>query len=319
MLKDSLQQLAGLFSRRFLLNALLPTFVFVTLTTAVVVASTWTMGDASIWWNRLDLLTRFLVVLTYVAVIWFLSAVVASQWRGIVRLYEGYPLRHLAKHFGAVPVGVRWHQQRLDQVRKFNPDPVYAYYRYPSLKHKEAVLSTRLGNILLAGERYSSDHYGIDAIFFWPRLYPLLPETFQRDYEAFLINYEFPLVVSFEAAATAAISAAAVLLSHGSPVLFLATAAGGAVAAYLAYCSSLSSAEELAEQQRTAFDLYRDKLLNTWPTVLDVRDEKAAFRDIYDFVVFNSPPSWEESQKSHIDRAGVARDLTSSEDQASAT
>src|SRR3954451_16208119 len=60
-----------------------------------------------------------------------------------------------------------------------------------------------LGNVLLAGERYPLERYGVDPIFFWPRLYPLLPEQFQRDYEEFVTEYEFPLVVSTLAFGTA--------------------------------------------------------------------------------------------------------------------
>jgi hypothetical protein len=302
---DSLRQLTDVFTRRFVLNALLPTLVFATVCASVVVSTAWTMTSASAWWGRLDLLTRLLVIVAYLAGVYFLAAATASQWRGIVRLYEGYPLSRLARRLGGTAVGVRWHLARLDELRGDESpvmDPVRAYHRYPFPDHRDDVLPTRLGNILLAGERYPLDRYRIDPIFFWPRLFPLLPESFQREYESFLINYEFPLVVSFQSVVTAVVGAGAVLAWHGSVVLFLGMFVGGLLLAYAAYCASLSSAEELAEQQRTAFDLYRDRLLDAWPTVADVRDERDAFEEIYYFVVSNAEPNWEQPQSSHAER-----------------
>jgi hypothetical protein len=257
---------------------------------------------------------------------WFLSVGLASQWRGIVRLYEGYPLQAVYKSRRRDAPGVRWHQERLDTLRpppesvtgrspadveaalrsklaggrgRVQPSPSSAYYRYPTRDHRADVLPTRLGNILLAGEMYSTDRYGIDCIIFWPRLWPLLPEQFQRDYEEFLITYEFPLVVSFLAAVTGLILGAVTVASRQPTSVFLAVFLGGFSLAYGAYRFSLASAEELAEQQRTAFDLYRDRLLEAWPTVLDIRDEKVAFALIRNFVVDNREASWSRSQVEH--------------------
>lgn len=313
---ESLQQLAGTFPRRFLFNALLPTFAFVTLTATVLVASFASIRAASRWWTGLDNLSKIGVTLAYAIMTWCLAAAVASQWRNIVRLYEGYPLR---KAFKSRTPGVRWHQEHLDElqpslddVQGFDPQgppPAVlppdvsvsfdSYYRYPTIDHRKDILPTRLGNILLAGERYSYDRYGIDCIIFWTRLWPFLPEQFQRDYEESLINYEFPLIVSFLAAASSMISGVALIVRQQPPLLFLAVFVGGFVLSYGAYYFSLSSAEELAEQQRTAFDLYRDRLLEAWPTVADIKDEKAAFRLIQRFVVDNRPATWNVSQSRH--------------------
>lgn len=312
MITEALQQLAGLFSRRFFFNALLPTFVFTTFVVATVVANWWSIETTSAWWIRLDLLTRLLLLLAYFALVYFLAAAVSSQWRNIVRLFEGYPLRAVANRLKVKkPLGQRWHQERMDQLQSDEKGSAgQAYYRYPSEYYRKEILPTRLGNILLAGERYANDRYGIDTIYFWPRLYPLLPEAFQRDYEASVIQYEFPLVVAFQASVTTTICTVVLLITHAPAAVFVAVLLGGAAVAYGAYNLSLSSAIEMAEKQRSAFDLYRDRLLAAWPSVADVKDEKAAFAKIKAFVVLNEPPGWEPPHADYVERHRQAQGST---------
>lgn len=300
---ESLRNLADIFSRRFFLNALLPTLVFTSVGAAVVVSTVLGTTATSAWWRSIDVFTRIIVVLAYLAAVYFLAAAVASQWRGIVRLFEGYPLRWLPR------LGTRWHQEQFDKIYGSGPPharrlswDMQAYYRYPGQKHRERILPTRLGNILLSGERYAYDRYGIDTIVFWPRLHPLLPETFQREYEGFVINYEFPLVVSFQSMLTGTVCATAILVTNGSPVAFAVTFLGGLLLSYAAYCLGLSNAEDLAEQQRAAFDLYRNLLLEAWPTVRDVADEKEAFEIIRAFVYEDGPAIWQRPQARHARR-----------------
>jgi hypothetical protein len=302
VIADTLAQLAAIFRRRFMFNALLPTLVFGSLLAAVVIARVWSLRSFAVWWGGLDIFSKAVATLGYLAAVWFLAAAVASQWRGIVRLFEGYPAMRAMR--GKVP-GMRWHaiRRRLlwegDDERGIVEDPDRAYSRYTLLEDEDEVMPTTLGNILRAGERYADSRYGIDTIYFWPRLYPLLPAQFQADYEEYIINYEFPLVVSFEALIVALLGAVVILLTGGSPILFGLVFGGGCVAALAFYGLSFASAEELAEQQRTAFDLYRHLLLEQWPTPADVRDEKAAFREIEEFIVGNVTPSWGAAQSRH--------------------
>lgn len=307
MVADALSQLAAVFRRRFLFNALLPTMVFTSVTAAVVFGQVDSLSAAGIWWARTDALSKVLAALGYLACIYFLAAAVASQWRGIVRLFEGYFLRDVMLRRGHTAPGVRWHRRRLRALRGVGPeaDAYGAYSAYPLSRHEEDVLPTRLGNILLAAERYSLDHYELESILFWPRLYPLLPQQFQLDYEEFVTEHEFPLVVAFEAAMAATISAATILVCGGSPLAFAASFVGGFALAFAAYRLSLSAAEELGEQQRAAVDLYRDRLLELWPTVADVRDERATFAEIEKFVVLNMRPKWGAAHDAHQARRTV--------------
>lgn len=302
MIADMLSQLSTIFRRRFLFNALLPTLVFSSLLAAVVVGRVGSIGSVANWWGRLDVLSKALTTVAYLAAVWFLAAAVASQWRSIVRLFEGYPAMRLLR--GHVP-GVQWHQERRHLLwdgadeEGTGEDHDLAYSRYSMLEDEDDVLPTTLGNILRAGERYAASRYGMDTIYFWPRLYPLLPQQFQADYEEFMINYEFPLVVAFEVLLVAIVGGLTVLLTDGPALLFGLIFGGGNLAALCFYVLSFSSAEDLAEQQRTAFDLYRHLLLEQWPTPADVRDEKAAFTEIEEFIVVNQDPSWARPQSLH--------------------
>jgi hypothetical protein len=301
VITEAIQHLAGLFSRRFFFNALLPTFVFATMTTGVVALSGAHGPDVETWWGRLDLLTRILVALVYVALIYFLSGAVASQWRNIVRIFEGYPLLPLVRRWPRL-LGEQWHLARMAELT--DPEkgkPSEAYYKYPSTSGTD-ILPTRLGNILLAGERYASTRYGVDTIYFWPRLYPLLPAEFQRDFALAVIQYQFPLVVAFEAAIATAVCSVALAVAHVPVPVFLAVVFGGTAIAYGAYVLSLPSAMEMAEQQRAAFDLYRDRLLAAWPAVRDITNQKQAFLQIKAFVVLGAPTDWEQPRDEFMRR-----------------
>lgn len=312
---EALSQLSTVFRRRFLFNALLPTLIFVTALTALVVLSIGPLRRIDQWWSRLDVIAQIVAVMGYLAVVWFLAGAVASQWRGIVRFFEGYPAMGVLKE--RTP-GVAWHRRQAqlmwvgedaaeqdDDEDAEWPDAVLAYSRYPLIDDSEDgdneadILPTRLGNILLAAERYPLSHYGMDAIYFWPRLFPLLPQQFQQDYEKFLQQYEFPLVVAFQASVTAAVGGIVVVATQGPWWLFFAWFTGGQALAYLLYRLSLTNAEELGEQQRTAFDLYRHLLLEQWPTPADVKNEKEAFKKIQEFIVSNLEPQWQKPQLAH--------------------
>ncbi len=317
LIPEALSQLSSVFRRRFLFNALLPTFVFASSLVGLVVYTFSSFTTLDKWWTGQDIFGRAIIVLGYLAGIWFASGAIASQWRNIVRLFEGYPIRAI---LGRRVPGTSWHRERarlmwvgaeygeVDEDAKW-PDAVQAYAKYPLIDdtpdgdNEQYVLPTRLGNILRAAELYPLSRYGTDSIYFWPRLFPLLPKQFQDDYEKFLQQYEFPLVVAFQAGVTSTLGGILLVFSHAPVWLFLTWFTGGNLFAYALYWLSLGNATELGEQQRTAFDLYRHLLLEQWPTPLDVRDEKEAFELIEGFIVSNQSPAWQKSQSAHSRRA----------------
>ncbi|WP_163511262.1 hypothetical protein [Fodinicola acaciae] len=300
MVIEQLQGLHTIFTRRFLFNALLPTLIFVSVDAAAVILFMDAWPTTSAWWGNLDLPSQAILAISYLAAIWFLAVAVASQWRGIVRLYEGYPALALCSWLHIPAPGVTWHRDRLRTLQGSDPYSVYTYY--PGQRYDD-VLPTRLGNILRAAEKYPIDRYGIDPIIYWPRLYPFLPEAFQRDFEEFTRDYEFPLVVSILSLGSGVLCGVAALLTGQRPIVFIAVVVGLFAVAYGAYLVAIPGAVEMAEQQRVAFDLYRGLILEAWPTVEDVQDDGEAYEAITDFVVQNANPRWSAAQTRHRERS----------------
>jgi hypothetical protein len=303
---SQLESLQTVLTRRFMFNAFLPALIFGTLVTVGISAMTGRWPDVEATWTSLDALSKIVASFAYLAGVWFIAVAIAGQWRSIIRLYEGYPLWSLNQRWRIPVPGIRWHQERLLELRNVRADPGTAYYYYPRERWSQRVLPSRLGNILLAAETYPVERYGIDPIIFWPRLYPQLPEDFRQDYVEFVREYEFPLVVSFLSAVSACILGSAAVITRRSAGAFVVAFAGLAVLAWVAYLVSLGSAVQMAEQQRTAFDMYRGRILDAWPTVRDVADEREAFNRIGDFIVRSAPARWGEAQDRRSDRRSTA-------------
>ena len=312
---EDLEKVQSLFPRRFLFNALLPTLVFGSATSAVGIQTTLGWSRAVSEWQPLDGFSKALLVGGYLAAVWFLSVAVASQWRSIVQLFEGYPViwlwrkgersRFVAQWFKDRPVpGTNSHYEErffLDVEQK----AFEIYYRYP--RDRDEIMPTRLGNIIRAAENYPLKRYGLRSILFWPRLYPLLPETFQSEFEEYISAYQFPLVVAFEAAIFAMIAGVMLWTTRQPLSLLLASVVPAMLVSIGAYRFSLSPATEWAGHLRVGFDLFRGKLLDAWPTVADVRDEQEAFGLIEVFIAAGDAPgapipNWSGAQERRAKR-----------------
>lgn len=116
--------------------------------------------------------------------------------------------------------------------------------------------------------------------------------------------------MAFQATVATIIYAAILLITHSPAVAFSAIMLGGTAIAHGAYILSLSNAIDMAENQRAAFDLYRDRLLTAWPSVADVKDEKVAFLHIEEFVVYNTPPMWDPPHGRYVRRHREAQGPT---------
>jgi hypothetical protein len=121
----------------------------------------------------------------------------------------------------------------------------------------DAVLPTKLGNILRAAEHRAGSRYGLDAITIWPRLYPLL-----ADKTAAVLNDlrdQLDLAVRFCVMfLLATVITAACLAPYG---WWLAVAAGTLAGAGLSYQAALSAAAAYGQAVEAAFDLHRFDLL----------------------------------------------------------
>ena len=284
---STLRESSEVFDRRFLFNALLPVGVGLPATVAAVLACAGRLGPALEQVGELSALTQGFLALGGLAVIWLIAGIVSSQWRGIVRAFEGYPLkRHWPTRLGIACPGVTRHARRQQDARK---DALRQYAEYARLGDRPDVLPTRLGNILRAAERYPAERYGIDPIILWPRLYPLLPEQFRNDYGEFAETYEFSIVLAALTTVCTGTIAAAELLTVQPPFLFAVTVIGGLLVSLAFYRAGCSSARLYAEQLRTAFDVYRHELVALYPSVANLADDRQKFAAIQAVILFGDP------------------------------
>ncbi|NUM48339.1 MAG: hypothetical protein HUU38_26830 [Anaerolineales bacterium] len=139
-----------------------------------------------------------------------------------------------------------------------------AYYR-DKIRYDDELLPTQLGNILRAAE-YSCRSYGINAIAIWPRLVHVIPkENYEKIDE---VNNQMFLLLNFSLLALlfSGLSLVMVILFLNQFKLvthFFTLAVISFVLFYVFYRFSLPLARNYAKMYRTAFDLFRFKLLST--------------------------------------------------------
>jgi hypothetical protein len=251
VLTDVVRETTGLFDRRFLLNALLPTLITLGLLSAVVASTLTDPARALRAWNSFDGVVKVLAGTGVVVVAVLIAAIVSGRAQSLVRCCEGlWPgfWRHLAAP------GTHRHRRR---VRRLGFERTIT--DYPA--DPADVLPTRLGNVLRAAESYPHDRYGVDAVLTWPRLFPLLPDRFAASLTAARAEIEFQVTISALAAFFAVASGAWLAATGGSDRLFLFCYWGGTSVAWVAYRGALAPARLYGDQVRVAFDLYRADLL----------------------------------------------------------
>ena len=265
--------------RSFLTTALVPTLVFLTGYGTVLVAAVWSFGGAAAWWSGRSAAEQLTLALIVAAAVWFLAGLFASNWRKIVRFYEGYPLAALLPTFDATDVsrrrrlsavrkcpGTAWHLRRYANLTKgkVRGGQPRLYSRYVPDAYKPEILPTTIGNILLSAERYGLDRYGLDSTVLWPRLYWCLPDPVQVALDRFKEDHQLPLALSFISAIFTVFSGVTVFLAGGPWNLFLAVCLAGTALAVLAYLLAVERTEEYAEQVRAVVDMYHQELEDKW-------------------------------------------------------
>jgi hypothetical protein len=293
----------SLFPRRFVVNALVPVGLFSVGIASAVVGFAVGFAGVGTWWFGLDIIGRLLLTVAAGLLLFFLATALASLWRAIVRLFEGYPFLGLARRRGwKALLGIAYQEAVLNRMK----NPYQRYERYAHPQHEkdmsENLMPTKLGNILRSAEIYPLRCYGMDAIVFWPRLYCVLPDDFRLDFEQFVSEYELPLVISFLAGLSGVIISVLALYTGQSLETVLAIVFVSSIVSWLSYAAALSPAAQMAEQMKVAFDMYRHLLLEQWPTVADIEDECEAFGLIRKFILQKAPLSWAKSQARHARR-----------------
>ena len=279
-----LSAISGQFSKSLLLSTLLPVVVFVLLALVLVVPHVpgtvpvlhWAQGLDTEW--RLAAITLGVILLT--ALLYNLNG-------PVIRFYEGYPWcdswvgrwRTRVHRRRMESTSARWHglltllrddeaerhQGYETAIEHWNELARTLNTQYPD--EPGAVLPTRLGNVIRSFESYPWRQYKIRSITVWPRLTPYIDEACAAQIDEAKSSVDFMLNSSLLCGALAALVAAVHL---GFPVglasarvlvpFVLQLAVFGGLA-YGFYLAAISRAQSWGMTVKTAFDLFRWKLL----------------------------------------------------------
>lgn len=285
-----LDRAATLFERRFLLNAFLPVLLLGSASAALGLASLGKLAVALSFWHSLDLVGKTLIALAILTLAWFFAGVMASQFRNLTQLYEGYLLTQIPLVGRLATALTEYHVKLRD---RWQQDPDLAdrvYYSYPEGPRKD-FLPTALGNRLRSAEYYAHYRYGLPTTFLWPRLFYVAPEHFRRDVEEFRTDYEWLLGVSFLSTGGAFTIGFVQIVAGSVWWLFVVTFGGGCLLALLTYWAAVFAAEEYGAQLRAGVDLYRTEVLMQlrWRVPENPSEEQRAWDEVRRFHLRGEP------------------------------
>jgi hypothetical protein len=289
MFGGMLDKVTGILDQRLVLTSLLPAIAFWA-AIAGLAGSQIGWQHVETRWNHLDGTAKILLTVLAVAVLVLFALILSASEGALLGLYEGYwgsrgPGSWLAA------VGKRWHKR---QRRLKRADYEFIYLNYPrdrnlnapgAANRPEYIMPTRLGNIIKAAELYPGDEgrYGMDAVFFWPRLYQVIPDNARSSLVDARTSLTLMLNICTLALGLAVGALIALAITTIRPAAACwATAAGGVVVAWLAYRSALGPARVYGELVRSMYDLYRGDLLAKFGFALPdtLADERELWKNL---------------------------------------
>src|SRR5579863_1507955 len=267
MLGTLFDKVTGLFDSRFVLALLLPVFAFAA--GACALAATMTgWHQAAAWWAGLDAARQVALGVAAAAAAVLLAVIIGTQVVAMTRVLEGY------WRWGWVNATLgslgRWREQkrRASLAAAAETSDLAALHSYLAFPPDGEPLPTRLGNALRAAESYPGDEqrWGIDAAFWWPRLYLILPDSARDQVDNARASLDQLVVLTMLSAAfgvvSLALSCAGLNLAVG-----LGCAAGGLLLSRCSYLAAVTAAGVFGELVRSSYDLFRGDLLGKlgWP------------------------------------------------------
>lgn len=218
-----------------------------------------------------------------------------------VQFWEGYlPQSFWEWYKNKKRVEEKWKQLKKERVVASTDNPkLYSslheqlFFGYPS--RVDQLLPTQLGNVLRASENYALSTYGMDIVFWWPRLWLILPETVQKQID----DSQAPMLAFLNF--TTQIGVISIVGSiylgmqyKGSWELwaFLAaftTLIAGIILTALAYQGAVSHAKIYGVLIRSAVDTYRFDLLKALhqPIPSTLSEEKKLWDDLMRWIYLN--------------------------------
>lgn len=303
MVTNLVEKASGFLEGRFVQGYWFPSFLSVSL---VLITRILVIGPKDVWnwWQSLGtisissngtqnsdnfaqvwIIAGILLIITLVA---FLLQVFSFS---IIQLFEGYwplPIRR----YWSKKVVERWKQIREqrgdadakgDLVRYSHYQDIL-YHLYPS--EENLILPTRLGNVLQSAEAYPSTSYGLNTVFWWPRIVSMIPKEEQDAIEDAVVPMIMMINVSGLLTALTFIGPIYLWMNHKGVIWIIGLIIGGFMLAYLAYSGAVSQAINYGMYIRSTVDIYRLKLLQELhftlpPTPLD---EKKFWRKLEEWL-----------------------------------
>jgi uncharacterized repeat protein (TIGR01451 family) len=281
-----LAALSGQFSKSLLLSTLLPVVVFVLLALVLVVPDIPNTVPILHWMRELDSEWKLATIILAVVL---LTAILHNFNGAILRLYEGYPWwnswigqwRTRVNRRKMVSANLQWkglwtllldgeaeqHAEYGKVAGYWNDLALTLNNLYPD--ESDAVLPTRLGNVIRSFESYPWRQYKMRAITLWPRLATLPDPSYAAlidDAKAsldFMLNASLlcgvltVLVAAVHLAYPAGLATATVLVPLAVEIVLL----GGL--AYVFYLAAIPKANAWGVMVKGAFDLFRWKFLES--------------------------------------------------------
>jgi len=257
-----LDKSTGWLDKRLITTVLLPLLAFSAGVGALIVTHFgWTATSER--WHHLDGAEQAILAGGAVVALLLLTQLGEVLMQPVVRAYEGYwMLRPWAAPLGRARC--RAQQRRWDSLVLTDPrDYTRRYREFPA--QPQEVLPTRLGNAIRTAESYARDErrYGVDAVFFWPRLYPLLPDALRDSLAAARSSMEQLLFIALLSGALAPVTLVLAIALRLPVAVWLPVVVAAPVLASLTYRSAVAVAVSYGELVRSAFDTHRLKLLTS--------------------------------------------------------
>lgn len=335
-------------SRSLLVSSLVPAIVFVSITLYTVAP-----GLPRQFLEHLNIGTSDSTLASILAIIIPLSFVLGYtlmivNWI-IVRLYEGYYIK--------VPFGKqleiwrkRTHLNNFNRLKQHAQDTTKPYdeyerhwrqyieaqsgltFRFPD--NVKSFLSTRLGNIYRAFEEYPYRRYGMNGVFFWPRIANVISLDYANKIQelnnaiAFLLNSSlmsfligleiiiWKLVgINWKLLETGGLQwqtvRTAIFFPGDSTSVLIVIVCWGLF--YIFYHAAVSTAATYGQYICTSYDLFRLKFLKSLqlpiPDILGGEEEKTLWCSVHEFLTLAEGSPYRKKPTTQTPQ-GVLKTLT---------
>jgi hypothetical protein len=298
MISTILGQVTGQLEKRFILNAFFPALVFALALGATIAAGLDGPVEAIEAWEGDSSGAKVLIAIAAVAGVFLFANLLNNGMQQVIVFFEGYrlpeaiaaparrhQLAHASQQLAKAKEGEdREHQEAADRFQLTFPV-------YPEELTAGDVAPTRLGNVLRSAESYSRQRYGVDSVRVWPRLSPLLGDPILSTMTSARTSMEFFLTVSLLSGIYAPIGSIYLICTNADPILIAAALFGGCLISFVSCRSALAPAAIYGEQIRTAFDLYRHKLLGSvgMPLPATLEEERRLWPELLRFLERGEP------------------------------